>query len=95
MLLVASFSSTLSCFVQMYPHGSTNAGDGYFSVYFTLVAGPNDDNLQWPFHNFVVRFSFVDQASDALTRMDHHSSFMSSSAGGSAWEKPTVTHSPP
>ena len=74
---------------QIYPHGSSGATDGYMSVYFALAQGVNDDNLQWPFLDQVIRMAVVDQASDVLSRMDSHNSYITTTDSGSVWDKPT------
>lgn len=58
------------------------------SAYFALAQGENDDTLQWPFSNQVLRFTVVDQAPDALSRMDNHNSFMTTT--DAAWDRPTT-----
>ena len=56
-------------------------------MFFALAKGVNNDNLQWPFENQVLRMSVVDQDANTLTRMNHYLSFMTDNS--SFWDKPT------
>ena len=47
-------------------------------LFFGLTAGENDDELQWPYDNRVVRLQVEDQDPDVLLRMSEFSQFITS-----------------
>ncbi|XP_078488569.1 meprin A subunit alpha-like [Ciona intestinalis] len=76
--------------IILFPQGSTNANDGYISAFFAVAQGVNDDNLQWPFYNQVVKIGVVDQGPDALTRMNQFFTLLTNSDGDPNFDKPTT-----
>lgn len=76
--------------VLIYPQGVSFADDGYMSMYFGLVQGPNDSNLKWPFCNQYIRMMVVDQNDDPLYGLNKYHEFLTSpSNGGDLWNQPT------
>ena len=56
-------------------------------LFFGLIQGDNDDSLQWPFANQVVRLQLEDQNPDVQIRMSQFSQFMTSDSD-SKWDQP-------
>ena len=76
--------------LQIYPRGKEGSSGDYMGLYFGLVQGDNDDSLQWPFYNQVVRLQMEDQNPDVQIRMNQFSQFMSSDTkdGSTTWGQP-------
>ena len=72
---------------QIYPSGHPNGAEGYMGLFFGLSAGENDDELQWPFDNRVVRMQVEDQDPDVLLRMSQYSQLFTT-PGNDAWDQP-------
>nr|XP_039248599.1 meprin A subunit beta-like [Styela clava] len=81
--------------IMIYPNGTQSAVDagnpGYFGVFFRLVGGKYDDELEWPFNNQFVRLVLTDQGPKPLSRMNHYSNFLTDSASPffMAYQKPS------
>ncbi|XP_048452181.1 meprin A subunit beta [Rhincodon typus] len=59
--------------IGLYVNG-TSSSPSYLAVYFHLVSGPNDDNLQWPCPWKQCTMSLMDQHPDIRRRMSHQRS---------------------
>jgi len=77
--------------LKMYPRGREGRDGTYFSVYFGLVPGVNDDELQWPFLNRHVRVQMEDQDADVRISMNQFYQYLTESdqGDGTLWDKPT------
>ena len=64
---------------EVYPKGSSNAVDGYMSIFFCLALGPHDDALEWPFENRTIKMSVVDQQSNILRQMNENKNYLTAS----------------
>lgn len=75
----------------MYPRGREGRDGTYFSVYFGLVPGVNDEELQWPFLNRHVRVQMEDQDADVRISMNQFYQYLTESdqGDGTLWDKPT------
>jgi len=73
--------------LKIYPSGHPSGAEGYMGLFFGLSAGENDDELQWPFDNRVVRLQVEDQDPDVLMRMSQYSQLFTS-PGNDAWDQP-------
>ena len=56
------------------------------SLFFGLTAGENDDELQWPFNNRVVRLQVEDQDPEVQIQMSEYSQYITSS--DDFWDQP-------
>merc|ERR1712136_734246 len=76
--------------LKMYPKGREGNEGTYFSTYFGLVPGVNDDSLQWPFTLRHVRIQVEDQGSDVKIRMNQFSQYLTEldQGDGTLWDKP-------
>jgi hypothetical protein len=73
--------------LKIYPRGKSGSSGDYMGLYFGLTQGENDDTLQWPFANQVVRLQVEDQNPDVQVRMNQFSQFMTSD-DNDIWDKP-------
>jgi len=61
----------------IYPDGHPSGTEGYMALFFGLTAGVNDDELEWPFTNQVIRLQMEDQNSNVLLRMSQFIQYIS------------------
>lgn len=73
----------------IYPTGTQY--EGYMSIYFRLVGGIYDDQLEWPFDKQFIRMVVTDQGPDPLTRMNHYYNFITDATSifATCWIKPS------
>nr|XP_039258477.1 meprin A subunit beta-like [Styela clava] len=64
----------------IYPNGQQSAIDegyeDYMAIYFRLVGGKYDNELEWPFDKQFVRIVVTDQGPNPLTRMNYYLNFL-------------------
>ena len=89
-LVLFSFSAAFSFSIlifQIYPDGHPSGTDGYMGLFFGLTAGVNDEELEWPFANQVIRLQMEDQNSNVLLRMSQFIQYISDD-NEEVWGKP-------
>lgn len=81
--------------VLVYPNGWQSSIDsgfpGYMSMYFRLIGGIYDDQLEWPFDQQFIRFVITDQGPNPTERMNYFYNFLTDSSSatlGASWQKP-------